>query len=237
MHIPLIIAHRGASANAPENTLATFRLVREQGADAIEADFHLTKDGRIICIHDRTTQRVAGVNLIVGEATLAQLRELDVGSWQGSQWAGERIPTIEEVLGSAPKGKRVFIEIKCGPEIIPLLGLALRGSDLTSDQVAVISFSQSVIAESKRQLADVKAFWLTSLRGDERTGQPYPPFSQILRTLKGINADGLDRDARSTIDAAFVAELRKEGMELHVWTVDDLETALASELLAWTPSR
>ena len=77
-----IVAHRGASLDAPENTLAAFRLAWSQGADAIEGDFRLTKDGRIACLHDDTTQRTAGLDLTVADSTLAELRELDVGSWK-----------------------------------------------------------------------------------------------------------------------------------------------------------
>ena len=78
---PFLVAHRGASADAPENTIPAFQLAWEQGADAIEGDFHLTADGHIVCIHDEDTQKVAGKKLIVPESTLADLRKLDVGAW------------------------------------------------------------------------------------------------------------------------------------------------------------
>src|SRR5262245_61979826 len=114
---PLIIAHRGASHDAPENTLAAFRLAWQQDADGIECDFYLTRDEAIACIHDETTKRTAGVDLTIADATLDQLRGLDVGSWKDKRWAGERIPLIEQVFQTIPKGKRIYIEVKCGPEI------------------------------------------------------------------------------------------------------------------------
>ena len=79
----VIVAHRGASFDAPENTLAAFRLAWQQGADAIEGDFYLSKDNQIVCIHDADTKRTAVVSRQVAESTLAELRELDVGrsSW------------------------------------------------------------------------------------------------------------------------------------------------------------
>ena len=80
---PLVVAHRGASRDAPENTLAAFKLAWEQGADAIEGDFLLTKDNKIVCIHDKSTGRLADRKLIVKESTLSQLRELDVGLGKG----------------------------------------------------------------------------------------------------------------------------------------------------------
>ena len=102
----LIIAHRGASADAPENTLAAFRLAWQQGADGIEGDFRLTSDGRIVCFHDDDTARVAGISLIVEETPLTKLRTLDVGAWKGKPWQGERIASLEEVLAEVPAGKQ-----------------------------------------------------------------------------------------------------------------------------------
>ncbi|MEM7392442.1 MAG: glycerophosphodiester phosphodiesterase family protein [Verrucomicrobiota bacterium] len=95
---PIVVAHRGASKDAPENTLPAFNLAWEQGADAIEGDFHLTADDKIVCIHDRDTEEVASVKKIVRQSTLAELKRLDVGSWKGKQWADTRIPTLAEVF-------------------------------------------------------------------------------------------------------------------------------------------
>jgi glycerophosphoryl diester phosphodiesterase len=78
---PFIVAHRGASADAPENTLPAFELAWKQGADAIEGDFHLTRDGKIVCIHDYDTQRVSGSKRVVKDSTLDELRALDAGAW------------------------------------------------------------------------------------------------------------------------------------------------------------
>jgi glycerophosphoryl diester phosphodiesterase len=110
----LIIAHRGASHDAPENTLASFKLAWEQKADGIEGDFYLTKDGKIVCIHDKTTKRTSGqkVELDVAASTLAELRKVDVGAWKDPKYAGEKMPTLEEVLAIVPAGKVFFIEIK-----------------------------------------------------------------------------------------------------------------------------
>lgn len=93
-----IIAHRGASYEAPENTLPAVRLGWERDADAVEVDIHQTRDGRIVAIHDRSTARVTGRTGLVAETTLERLRSLDAGSWKGMRWRGVRIPTLEEVL-------------------------------------------------------------------------------------------------------------------------------------------
>ncbi len=129
-----LIGHRGASFDAPENTLAAFRLAWEEGADGVEGDYRLTLDGEIVCLHDPTTRRTAGINLAVAKATLAQLRELDVGSWKGEQWAGEPIPTLREVIATVPPGKRLFIELKSGPEILLPLAAILAESGLPHEQ-------------------------------------------------------------------------------------------------------
>ena len=109
---PFIVAHRGASGDSPENTLRAFRLAWKQGADAIEGDFHLTNDGRIVCFHDRNTSKLTGENYTISQTTLAELQSLDAGSWKGREFAGTRIPTIEEVFHCIPPGKQIFIEIK-----------------------------------------------------------------------------------------------------------------------------
>ena len=91
---PLVVAHRGGAGLAPENTLAAFRMALEVGADAIELDVRLTRDGRVAVIHDRTVDRTTGGRGPVGSYTLAELKALDAGSWFGPQYLGERVPTL-----------------------------------------------------------------------------------------------------------------------------------------------
>ncbi len=220
-----IVAHRGASHEAPENTLAAFALAWQQNADAIEGDFFLTKDSAIVCIHDKTTGRLADTDLVVAESSLEQLKRLDVGSWKDKKWQGEKIPTIEEVFKTVPDGKKILIEVKCGPEIVPVLKKSLAGNQLTSDQTIVISFEQEVINQVKIQIPDIKAFWLTGFRKNEQSGQWIPDLDTIHDILGKINADGLDCRAGEVITPAFVKSIREADMELHVWTVDDADEA------------
>ena len=91
----LVIAHRGASGHAPENTLAAFRKAIVQGATFIETDLQLSRDARFVAIHDATVDRTTGGRGAVHDLTLADLRRLDAGSWFSSEFAGERIPTLE----------------------------------------------------------------------------------------------------------------------------------------------
>src|SRR3954454_19895588 len=91
---PEIVAHRGESADAPENTMAAFRLAWERQVPAIELDVHLTKDGALICSHDPNTKRTTSVPKEIKESKLEELRPLDAGRWKGERWAGERMPTL-----------------------------------------------------------------------------------------------------------------------------------------------
>jgi hypothetical protein len=93
----LIVGHRGASHDAPENTIAAYKLAIEQGADAFEGDYWLGADGHIMCLHDADTKRVGGKKLSVTKAPFDELRALDVGSWKDPKWHGEKIPTLDEV--------------------------------------------------------------------------------------------------------------------------------------------
>lgn len=220
---PLIVAHRGASSDAPENTLRAFRLGWEQGADAIEADFHLTRDGQIVCMHDGTTGRTGNADLKIGECTLEELRKLDVGVHRGSQFAGERIPTLAEVLATVPKGGKVFLELKSGPAIAGAVRAELQNLQFPLGQVMVISFDSAVLAESKRQMPQVKTSWLCGFHG--LRGGWTPTIEEILKVLQECRADGLDCNAHECVDRAFVQKLREADKGFHAWTVDLPATA------------
>ena len=133
-----IIAHRGASHSAPENTVAAVELAWQRGADAVEFDVWLTADGRIVGLHDETTERTTGKNWTVGKKTFDELRSLDAGSWKGPAWAGEKIPSLAELLATIPEGKRVFIEIKDDVRLVPELLRVLKASGKRPEQTAVI---------------------------------------------------------------------------------------------------
>lgn len=107
---PFIFAHRGASAHAPENTLAAFELALTQNADGIELDVKLSKDGHVIVIHDPTVDRTTGAHGKVKDMTLADLRSLGAGSFFSRNFSGEKIPTLEEVFEAV--GKRTFINVE-----------------------------------------------------------------------------------------------------------------------------
>lgn len=221
-----IIGHRGASFDAPENTLASFQLAWEQGADAIECDVRLSKDGQIVVIHDSDTIRVAGVDKPVADQTLDELRRLDVGRWKDKAFAGKRIPTLEAVLKTVPAGKRIFIEVKCGPSIVPELNRVFQVADLRADQTAIISFSTEVIVTIKEQLPAVKAYWCV----DVATADLATPRRDLIAAAQGIRADGLDLSADPTIDADFIRTANAAALPVYVWTVND--PAVARQLIS-----
>ncbi len=215
-----IVAHRGASHDAPENTLPSVRLGWERNADAVEVDVYLSKDGKIVVIHDDNTKRTAGVDKPVVEQTLAELQELDAGRWKGEQWAGTRLPALDEVLATIPAGKRLFVEIKCGPEILPELETVLDHSEKRS-QVVIIAFSFPVAEQAKQRFAEIPVYWLYGFSDREKKAYGNPSLTDLIAKAKGAGLDGLDVNYRGPFEKGFVEQLAAEGMELYVYTVDD----------------
>ena len=214
---PFIVAHRGASFDAPENTLPAFNLAWDQGADAVEGDFLLSKDGQIVCIHDKKTKKVAEKNLKVVDSTYQELQRLDVGSWKNEKFKGTRIPTLSQVFATVPKGKKIFVEVKCGPEIIPALTKEIDRSGLTDDQIVLICFKPEVIREFKKARPNHKAYWLCVIV--KKNGVLTPSLESLLDTLKDCGADGLD--SHFSIPSEYSIAVLKAGYEWHAWTVND----------------
>jgi len=218
----LIVAHRGASHDAPENTLSAFKLAIEQGADGFEADFYLTSDGKVACFHDKDTERISGKKLVVVKTPLAGLQELDVGNWKDPKWKGERMPTMAEALAAVPPDKKIFIELKSSVEIVAPMKKVIESSSLKPEQMVIISFHADAIAECKKQLLSIKALWLCGYK-EQKDGRITPGVEEVAATLKRIHADGFNSQAMPEhFDAAFINRLRESGCrEFGVWTVDD----------------
>ena len=221
----LLIGHRGASHEAPENTLPAFELAWRQGADGIEADFRLTRDGQIVCLHDENTCRTAGTGIAVADSLLEDLRRLDVGKWKGQAWAGTRIPTLPEVLAILPAGNKIYVELKSGQEIINPLAAVLVESKLDPEQLRVLSFDGDLLAKIKRLLPRYKTCLLIDYCWSRKAGGWLPSKKEILSKLQQTGVDGLASRARSVIDRELVAALRIAGKEIHAWTVDDVAEA------------
>ncbi len=222
-----IIGHRGASHDAPENTVASVNLAWQQGADASEIDIYLTKDKRIVALHDKTTKRTAGKDWKPADRTLAELATLDAGSWKAKKYTGEPIPTLEAVLDTIPKGKRLFIEIKCGPEVLPHLQAVLAASPKSPSQIAIIAFDWPTIIGAKQRMPTIPCYWLygTTPKVDKQTHRVSDRPSELLARCQAAGLDGLDIKYDSAISPDFMNRMEAAGMELYVWTVNDPDVA------------
>lgn len=208
-----IIGHRGASADAPENTLTALKLAWEQGAEWARCDVLISKDGHPVVLHDETATRVAGVKKAVADQTLEELRSLDVGQWKDARFAGERIPTLAQVLAHVPAGKRLLVEAKCAPEGVAAILQTIEASGISPSQVRLVSSSADTLAAAKKLRPDVSTSWIVE---DE-----HPRADVLIAKAKAAGADGLDIRASSAIDRTLVDQVHNAGLRLDVWTVDD----------------
>jgi glycerophosphoryl diester phosphodiesterase len=208
-----IIAHRGASYDAPENTLASVRLAWEQGADAVEVDVHLSRDNRVVVIHDADTKRIAGVKRFVSSLRFTELQKLDVGRWKSAKFKGERLAALEDVVETIPAGKRMLVEIKTGPEIVPHF-------PKVPPNVAPISFDIEAVAAIKAARPDLECYWVLSWRRDWKRGGWLPKPTEMIEQALIRKLDGVDVGANGPITAAFVKKVHAAGLKVYVWTVD-----------------
>ena len=218
-----IIAHRGASYDAPENTLPAVNLGWQQNADAVEVDVHLSKDGHIVVMHDYDTARTAGDPRKIADQTFDELRRLDAGSWKDQKWAGTKIPALEEVIATIPPGtKKLFIEVKCGVEIVPELKRVVERSG-KEKQLVVIAFSYEVARSVKREMPYLPVYWLYSFR--EPDGRPVLTHEDLIARVKEAGLDGLDVFYRGPLTKEFMSQLRAANLGLYVYTVNEPEDA------------
>ena len=210
------IAHRGASYLAPENTVASAKLAWELDADAVEVDVHLSKDNRVMVIHDKDTKKTCNgkKNLDIKKTPSLVLRDLDAGIWKSDEFKGEKIPFIEEIIETVPAGKTLVIEIKCGPEVLPALQLAIEKSG-KAEQIVFIAFDFETIAAAKTLYPEVPCYYLSSFKKDVKKHLP-------LALEKGL--DGMNLHY-SLIRASLTKKCASAGLDVWCWTVNDPETA------------
>ena len=212
-----IIAHRGASYLAPENTVASVILGWEKGAD-VEVDVYLTKDNKIVAIHDKNTKRTAVTDVNVAETTSEELRKLDVGSFKSEEYAGEQIPFLADIVETIPPGQKLFVEIKCGQEILPHLSELLTASGKMF-RIVIIGFDLETVTMSK-EMIDVPTYWLKGTEKIKETEQWIPHDPQLAQTVKDKGLDGLDVHYAG-VTKEFADAVKAAGLKLYVWTVDD----------------
>ena len=213
-HNPLIIAHRGASANAPENTLAAFRLALENGADGIELDVMLSADQKLVIIHDDTLDRTSNGHGKVGETPLAALRELDAGSWFSPKFQGEPIPLLDEVFAEFGGKFLINVELKnykTPKDQLPEFVVALVKKYGLSDSVLLSSFNARNLPRAKFLAPEIRTGLLT-LPG--LLGLPMRGFLG-----RRFGADDLHPYYRD-VSPKMVQSRHQLGQKVNVWTVD-----------------
>ncbi|MGQ0535602.1 MAG: glycerophosphodiester phosphodiesterase [Methanobacteriota archaeon] len=205
----LNIAHRGASGHAPENTLSAFRLAAKMGADAIELDVHLSKDGVPVVIHDGTLERTTTGAGLVKDRTVAELQKLEAGSWFSRDTRGERVPTLAEAFEAVP-GMQWFAEVKTDELDYPGIEKAIL--DVSKGKGAFerchfISFNEASLRIVKGLDRKARTSF-TVEKPDPRRLREYADFADALTVRWGDAKPGLLREAEA------------EGLPVHVWTVN-----------------
>jgi len=216
---PLVVAHRGANAYAPENTLAAFHLAAEQGADAIECDVRATADGHLVVIHDASLDRTTDRRGRIDALTLDEVRRADAGGRRGQTFAGERVPTLEEVLALARGRLLVDIELKVAGVEAQVVEQVAR-AEMTADAL-VTSFLEEPLtrvksagsgpavgllqqwAEPERAVALGVDVYLVHVRALS---------AQVVRTVRAQGLGIIPWTVRSEDDARAALELGVDGL-------------------------
>lgn len=213
---PLNLAHRGASYEAPPNTLSAFLLAAELGADGIEFDVQLSKDGQPVVIHDFAVDATTNGHGWVYDKTLAELQALDAGSWFDPMFAGERIPTLAEVLDAVGSRLLLNVELKTpgardrGLAVVVVRSLAERG---LLDRAVISSFNPLAIWQVKR------------LERRAATGLLYAgdlPFFLRRAWFRFLVRPSALHPHYKLVDGASVRRAKWQGYRVNAWTVDDL---------------
>lgn len=215
---PWVVAHRGASGHAPENTMAAFRRAVELGATFIETDLHLTKDAALIAIHDSTLDRTTSGRGPVRNFTLAEIRELDAGSWYGTQFKNERVPTLEEIVAFAREADIVFyLEVKAADVwgVEHALVSALRKAQ-EAMRIAVLSFDLNALANVRKLDASLMTGFLFEKKRPD-----------AVQAAAGIGVRQLAPRA-DLLSATLVEQAHSEHLQVVTWTVNEPEQMRAA---------
>jgi glycerophosphoryl diester phosphodiesterase len=206
----LVIAHRGASGHAPENTLAAFKRAVGLGAMFIETDLQLTRDSRFVAMHDGTVNRTTNGQGKVHDMTMAELRRLDAGSWFGSEFAGERIPTLDEILEFSKKHDVVFyLELKPGGSWggeHALVGALRESGEIP--RAVVISFDADILA----RLRQIEPTVMTGLLYDGQIEEPLKKALEVGARQLAVRSD--------LVTPALLKDARKRDLQVVCWTVN-----------------
>ena len=223
---PQIVAHRGSSHQAPENTLAAFDLAWAHRADAIEIDIRLCKSGEIVVMHDSNTRRTTGFEGEIAAMTLDEIKALDAGAWKGEPFAGESVPTLDEVLARLPADKQLFIEIKdAGDEveagtILAPLKTALENADVADDQIAVIGFNFELMRSVKSLFPHFQTSWLRGKSALKEAGKAASVLDETIEQCRDGRIDGLNL-SHGWLQECDLERVRAAGLGLYIHTVNE----------------
>jgi len=209
-----IIAHRGASFLAPENTVASAILAWEKGADAVECDIWLSKDNKIIVCHDASTKKTTGQNHVISKTDSRILRKLDAGSFKDEQFRREKLPLLIELIETVPEGKELVIEIKCKSEVLPFLKEEIDKYQ-EEKNFTFICFDFETICETKQVFPKNPCYWLSSNAILLKSN---------LDKVAGAKLDGVSLHF-SIINEGIMEKAENLGLEVYAWTVDNPEEA------------
>jgi glycerophosphoryl diester phosphodiesterase len=206
------IAHRGASGQCPENTRSAFEKAIAAGADAIEIDCQLSRDGHVVVFHDEKLKRTAGVSGAVRDKTLAQLKKLDIGRWRRSAFKGERILTLEEALETLAGTVDLCLEIKSFPASAS--GIELKVLFILShydylDRTILSSFDYRCLARLRELAPDVR---LGVIYGAGVKDDPFMAAKRMGAASIHVQKELASRE--------FLRQSWDEGLDVYVWTVN-----------------
>ncbi len=208
------IAHRGASGIAPENTLAAFNKAIEIGVDAVELDLHGTADGEVVVIHDPSLDRTTNLCGPINQTSLEKIKQADAGSWFHSRFKGETIPTLEEALACIAGKSIAVLEIKDSSITESVVKTIVEMSLLES--VVIISFNISDLNTVRAIEPRIPTGWL--IGGNNGKTDPI----QLCHKLCSIGCSLLNVNHQLITDE-FAYEVRRRGISLWTWTVDDVD--------------
>lgn len=217
----LIIAHRGESFDAPENTLAAINLAWKRKAKSVEIDIQLTNDNEIVVIHDYDTLRISGKKKTINNSSLKELKLLDAGLYKGEEWRNERIPTLNEVFKTVPSLGKLIIEIKSDEDIIEKLKYELSGSNLKVSQIEIIAFNANTLSKAKKMMPEYKMLWLLDLDYSWPHWLIWMRKQKIVKKIKKLHLDGVNIWAGKLLTKDFVEYFKNAGLLVYTWTVND----------------
>ncbi|MBE6356028.1 MAG: glycerophosphodiester phosphodiesterase [Lentisphaerae bacterium] len=216
------ISHRGESMDAPENTLAAFRLSQERQTDGMECDVYLTTDGKVMVCHDPNTTRMGSARLYVEKSSSADLRAITVSGAFQQKYPGEKIPFLSETFQFLGGSREYYIELKgTNPELIPALKAEVEKSGIPSEQIVFISFSRELIRGMKHAMPRCRALWLNDLRREYGIVSA----DELIAELEHLGVDGVDGWDHPDITGELVDAVHRAGKIFAVWTVDNPDSA------------